>query len=1081
MAVGRADKIGYKPPRRARSIDVLANADGPNPFAAPSAEFLGGKRQQSASKADAARGAVSKLRGAAARATSMERRFDRDRKVLDAMDKLEDRDTRACGTGELEQILSDLHPGELSWFLKLFLNERKPLQTAKGRREQLLLLVSVVRQFGSELGDGVLFDRILPFIIHGAASKDMHEIAARVIVDIYHHLVPAPGEFLNLTPLILKKLLDPLQLGTGWDLDCKRGCIFILAALTPAVMDMVEDFGRGFEGPEGESVGALLENYTTLLVQCLAVNHDFEEGLLQCIARVAACDPESVVVHARGLAERCSAHLLDSPSQVPDFAIEDGRPESPKKAILLTRELALVCCLCLWHIAERVVPLLTQNEMKAYYNVILTALSRDNLNLYRLTRNNEQLRVAIGRAAAAWQRISGDIPDEREGDGSPVPGTWRADEQFSKGQQLSRLARPALQGAPPRETRRRQSPGPRHGSPPPAAAARGRRPPSHGLPAVTSNYRPTSNSRPASAGPRSASAGPRAASGDRTMGRLTSMRKPREASANSSYPSSAAPVGSVEEEDDRSDHSAPLAQLAAQAALPGSAAGPAGAAAPSGAKIFSTEVTSQSAQPSVLPPPQASAHPPSQPSAPPLSFDDLTNRALPMPGDISDDEDRGPPPIGPGGPLGPLTGVAGATYRPEQIRPPLPPMQPPTGVPLSRSGLSGLSNENVVTDCGWSHLREAAPDLPSYNPSLASLSDDADHEEPAWLQLRQRPRLGLKDSRPRSAPRPRTQEPRGPSAADRRNLMPCQRNGSKNSGTSADGNEDGFDDGTADLCEAGQHMQQEDRARSRAARAVQMASDRNAFNEAIRSARTAHSQSKHTQESKFAQDFFDDDMGAGVNTAINAGAGVNMAINAGGSSSSTAANPQRLEQGAAGPVPTAGPVPGLPPKSPERSPKEVHYDELPPRPPQAVQELTAEAARMLDRDAPYLTAVMRYLTAGRVDHALQCAFKYGNEKTLRSALQMLNPRTTWGQLPGDVAAYLAHIMVLLLCKDPLSEQGREACAWLEGLVRIPGGREALARENHQELRKALFCLSGVPGEGGTLASWLYYQLFQDAR
>jgi len=136
---------------------------------------------------------------------------------------------------------------------------------------------------------------------------------------------------------------------------------------------------------------------------------------------------------------------------------------------------------------------------------------------------------------------------------------------------------------------------------------------------------------------------------------------------------------------------------------------------------------------------------------------------------------------------------------------------------------------------------------------------------------------------------------------------------------------------------------------------------------------------------------------------------------------------------------------------------------------------------MLDRDAPYLSAVMQYLTAGRVDHALQCAFQYGNEKTLRSALKLLDPRGTWSQLPGEVAAYLAHVLVLLLCKDPLSDKAREACTWLEGLVRVPGGREALARENQQELRKALFCLSGVPGEGGTLASWLYYQLFQDAR
>merc|ERR1719428_2348900 len=87
-----------------------------------------------------------------------------------------------------------------------------------------------------------------------------------------------------------------------------------------------------------------------------------------------------------------------------------------------------------------------------------------------------------------------------------------------------------------------------------------------------------------------------------------------------------------------------------------------------------------------------------------------------------------------------------------------------------------MPNEHVATAGGWSHIREAAPDLPSYNPSLASLSDHAEDEEPAWLQLRQRPKLGLRDSRPRSAPRPRANEPRG--AADRRDLMPCHRSNS---------------------------------------------------------------------------------------------------------------------------------------------------------------------------------------------------------------------------------------------------------------------------------------------------------------
>jgi len=343
----------------------------------------------------------------------------------------------------------------------------------------------------------------------------------------------------------------------------------------------------------------------------------------------------------------------------------------------------------------------------------------------------------------------------------------------------------------------------------------------------------------------------------------------------------------------------------------------------------------------------------------------------------------------------------------------------------------------------------------------------------------------------------------------RRDLMPCHR-----SNSSAPSVEDERDDGVADGGASNQGSSEKNRgAFSRASRAVRIANEISQaghhHHDNIEDDRTGAAQSSSGAAMR--------SMGAamrsiGAAQALSAPAmrsmGAAQSLSApalqvnrenehgnasptlavGGSSSSKPpqrsadysndpSGSKRPEPGSAGPVPTAG---CLPPRSPER--KEMQYDELPQKPQaQAVRNLTADAARMLDRDAPYLSAVMQYLTAGRVDHALQCAFQYGNEKTLRSALQLLNPRATWSQLPGDVAAYLAHVLVLLLCKDPLSEKAKEACVWLEGLVRIPGGREALARENQQELGKALFCLSGVPGEGGTLASWLYYQLFQDAR
>merc|ERR1719160_1701634 len=65
------------------------------------------------------------------------------------------------------------------------------------------------------------------------------------------------------------------------------------------------------------------------------------------------------------------------------------------------------------------------------------------------------------------------------------------------------------------------------------------------------------------------------------------------------------------------------------------------------------------------------------------------------------------------------------------------------------------------------------------------------------------------------------------------------------------------------------------------------------------------------------------------------------------------------------------------------------------------------AAMLLDRDAPYLSAVMQYVQAGRIDNAFQCVFQFGNEKTLRSTMRLLDPTATWRQLRADIVGYFA--------------------------------------------------------------------------
>jgi hypothetical protein len=131
-----------------------------------------------------------------------------------------------------------------------------------------------------------------------------------------------------------------------------------------------------------------------------------------------------------------------------------------------------------------------------------------------------------------------------------------------------------------------------------------------------------------------------------------------------------------------------------------------------------------------------------------------------------------------------------------------------------------------------------------------------------------------------------------------------------------------------------------------------------------------------------------------------------------------------------------------------------------------------------DDDAPYTSAAFRYINAGQIDQAFQCVFRFGNEKSLLAVLKRLESVATWQRLAEGEARYLVHLLVKLLCKDPLSAASLSACAWLDGLLRHPGGRDMLTQEDLPGLQAALFSMSGAAGEGGFMASSVYYRLFQ---
>jgi hypothetical protein len=131
-----------------------------------------------------------------------------------------------------------------------------------------------------------------------------------------------------------------------------------------------------------------------------------------------------------------------------------------------------------------------------------------------------------------------------------------------------------------------------------------------------------------------------------------------------------------------------------------------------------------------------------------------------------------------------------------------------------------------------------------------------------------------------------------------------------------------------------------------------------------------------------------------------------------------------------------------------------------------------------DDEAPYYSAALRYVQAGKLEEAFQCVFRFGNEKTLTGVLSRLQVVPTWQKLPQQDARYLAHLLAMLVCKEPLAASSLAACTWLDGLLRLSDGVALLSKEDLPGLQTALFSLSGAAGGSGILASSIYYKLFQ---
>lgn len=92
-----------------------------------------------------------------------------ERQLLEALEKMESRDTVNQGSEVLHRMVEELDPnsfGELSWLLRTLFSSRATPTSVWARREHLFLLPAIARHFGAgALTPLVLKDKLLPVLL----------------------------------------------------------------------------------------------------------------------------------------------------------------------------------------------------------------------------------------------------------------------------------------------------------------------------------------------------------------------------------------------------------------------------------------------------------------------------------------------------------------------------------------------------------------------------------------------------------------------------------------------------------------------------------------------------------------------------------------------------------------------------------------------------------------------------------------------------------------------------------------------------------------------------------------------------
>mmetsp|Transcript_21605 Transcript_21605/g.50440 ORF Transcript_21605/g.50440 Transcript_21605/m.50440 type:complete len:1099 (-) Transcript_21605:81-3377(-) len=1075
-----------------RGCSLEAPQDGPNPFAAENAKWLRSQRRASSAPRRSPESEAKVRRRSASAIKQRIRQQHLEQAILQGLERLGKRDTLELGSRQLQEVLINLEPPQLVWFLRKVFDDKKPLQGVVARREQLLLLTNVVQQFPDVvISSGALQDRVFPTLLGALRMNDTQDTVARVCSEIFVVLCADEDvdKFLTVCPIIVKAFLDPMVLGAGWDTLRKQRCLSVLGSIVPVLLTkavLIESEPR---------VQATLEGIAALLSHCMAANQSLHEGVLQCLVHLAAHQGTCLATHAHQIAETCYMHLLETPSNVPVYAQpssapgESGRAESPPRRCVLTRELALVCCICLKHVAERVVAVVPQQIREALVKMrpsVEAGLARDNLNLQRLTRGNEPLRAAIAHAWQAWHEIS----DQPSGPSRPVvlgarSGPWQYDEVYSRQRQLREMAQPLLQNlVPDNRPGSRPSKQQRAAS---AGASRIPRPPPLPLQAVQAQAQ-------APAAPPSCPTGPGAAED-------VAKKQPK-------------PMGMRKT---RSSGGRPRVEAAAAAAPP--------PATPASLAMQPDDVAQTPAPPSPSPPP-AEAVAPAQPRASQRgcrqfhtessSSDEEEEEAAPLAIEraVSDQWDAQAPPARDASPLHQLqleddiVAVAAAPVKARRRREegaaeqgmrlesaPIrsstkQSLRPQDSARYSRRSTTGeleLESPAEAPLATWEVQQQGSEAEDELHPSgpaggghaaVSHLRQGQGHRSSLQRRLTAPPNLLVADgpparcgaSAPSAPPLAAFADPKrcneevavthsGPMGVSDQRIMHGSGPLPPPATASAHGKHP-HRSGAGPLPAA--PSRREAPAQPQPAPAVEEVTARGppppvALSGGHTTLRVRTVQLDE-EPAKAPADYPEPDSESycGSESEMHAYRSVKEKPNL--QLERPRAVPQRPS--AAQPQDVVAPCGD----SPEDIPEPLITWTVPP-----------------DGDAPGLGAALQCLAGCSVQEAFHVVFAVGNEKTLQAILARVDPESTWPLLPQDEGKHLAHLLARLTCKEPLGEPAVVACEWLHALIQWPGGSQALRLEDKECLRPALFAMSGSPGRARTLSAALYHMLFQETK